>query len=442
MVWIEKQHGHFERPFDSMENFHKTYGAIGHSFDREHFSLTAAVQFRFDTALGDTAEALKQTWRTMRFRYPQIAAFAQGETYVYEVPDAAALESWLACTFIVEHSATKTASTLQATFKPQKLATLHYLPHSSEIVFHSAHWRIDGVGMLLFFDSFFEALAHPVMVEFGSEHKNLTGPLDEAAKVPKQITPEIEQVSTARLMELLTNLPSIGLPVIPKQTPGATLRLAAELEPQITSAIIAKCKSQDISVTAAVHAAVVCATQQMADPARPGTKYTTFTFFDLRKHLPPAYLGREFALSVYHIGLPATFCPSDFSSNAKELKKIYGRPFSTPDENIFTFLPCYVDMVSGMVSQPAPPGTLPATEGNLSSLGLIDKYMKPNYDNIEITDFWLGVEMLTTIPMVHTWTRRGKMKFNLSYNESFFAQETAQRFLDKTVAILLEGLGV
>lgn len=441
MAWIEKQHGRYERPFDSMERFHKAYGAIGHSFDREHFSLSAAVQFCFDPALGDIAEVLKQTWKTMRFRYPQIAAFAHGEIYVYEVPDAAALESWLACTFIVEPSTT-TASALQATFKPQKLATLHYLPHSSEILFHTAHWRIDGVGTLQFFDSFFEALAHPEVVEFGSEYKNLTQALDEAAKVPKQITPQIEQVSTARLMEFLTNLPSIGLPILPEHTPGATHRLTAELDPQTTSALIAKCKAQSISVTAAIHAAVVCATQQMADPARPGTKYTTFTFFDLRKHLPPESLGRDFALTVYHVGLPATFHPSDFSSNAKELKKIYARPFSTPDENVFTFLPCYVDMVTRMVSQPAPPNSLPATEGNFSSLGLIDKYMKAKYDKIEITDFWLGVEMLTSIPMIHAWTFQGRTKFNLSYNESFFSQDSAQSFLDKVVAALLEGLGV
>ncbi len=441
MAWIEKQHGCFERPFDSMERFHKAYGAVGHRFDREHFSLSAAVQFCFDTALGDTAEALRQTWKTMRFRYPQIAAFAQADTYVYEVPDAAALESWLACTFTVEPSTT-TASALQATFKPQKLASLHYLPHSSEILFHTAHWRIDGVGMLQFFDSFFEALAHPAMVEFGSEHKNLTQALDEAAKVPKQITPEVEQVSTARLMEFLTNLPSIGLPTLPERTPGATHRLATELDHQTTSAIIARCKAQCISVTAAIHAAVVCATQKLADPARPGTKYTTFTFFDLRKYLPPESLGGDFALSVYHVGLPATFHPSNFSSNAKELKRIYARPFSTPDENIFTFLPCYVDLVTRMVSQPPPPNTLPATEGNFSSLGLIDKYMKAKYDKVQIKDFWLGVEMLTPIPMVHAWTRQGKMKFNLSYNDSFFSQDLAQSFLDKVVATLLEGLGV
>ena len=68
--------------------------------------------------------------------------------------------------------------------------------------------------------------------------------------------------------------------------------------------------------------------------------------------------------------------------------------------------------------------------------------MKSKYGNIEITDFWLGVEMLTAIPIVHAWTRQGRMKFNLSYNESFFAQELAQSFFNKVVAALLEGLGV
>jgi len=441
MAWVEKGQGRFERPFDSMERFHKASGAVGHRFGREHFSLTSTVKFRFDLSLGDVAKALKQAWRSTRFRYPQIAAFAQGDTYVYEVPDSTALNSWLAQTFILE-SSTLTTDELQASFEPQKLATLHYLPQSSEILFHTAHWRIDGMGTLQFWNSFFEMLANPVSVEFGEEYRNLTIALDEVANVPKQVTPEMEQVSTARLMEFLTILPSIGLPTLPEQIPGATRRHEVEFDPQCTSAIIAKCKREEISVTAAIHGAVVSATQEMADPSVPASKYTTFTFFDLREHCPFPNDGKDYAFSVFHIGLPASFQPSTFLSNAKELKKIYARPFSTPDENLWAFLPCYVDMVTKMVSQPPPPDTLPASEGNLSSLGLIDKYVKAKYGKIEIVDFWLGVEMITRIPIIHSWTRQGKMKFNLSYNEKFFSQENAKDFLEKVLSILLQGLGV
>ena len=439
MSWIEKRPGRYERPLDSMETFHKAYGAIGHSLNREHFSLTAAVQI--DTE-ADLLDMLRTAWQNMRFSYPQIASYIENDTFIYETPDSGALQVWLAATLKIE-SSTQTRDDLIASFKPQQLASLHYLPYSSEILFHTPHWRIDGVGLLQFLDSFFAAMSDPSPVQFGDEFRNLTVSLDEAAQVPKEKTQAMNEASAALLNQFLRNLPSIGLATPSDQVPAATRWISTELGPQTTSAITAACKAHDISVTAAIHAAVVCATQDMADPARQSDKYTTFTFFDLRKHLDPNYRQKSHAMSVCHIGLPATFQPAGFAHNARELKRIYARPLSTPGENnIFDILPSYVGMVTGMVSGPPPSGVLPATEGNFSSLGLIDSHLKPSYGTIEITNFCLGVEMLTQIPMVHAWTRQGRMKFNLSYNESFFKPEIAQMFLDGVLSALSQGLGV
>lgn len=442
MSWVEKRPGRYERPLDSMETFHKAYGAVGHSFSREHFSLSATIQFHSEADPQGLVDILRISWQKMRFSYPQIAAYTEKDRFIYEVPDSEALEVWLAATLKME-SSTQTASDLIASFKPQQLASLHYLPCSSEILFHTPHWRIDGVGTLQFLDSFFAAMSDPVPVQLGDEFRSLTVSLDEAAQVPKEKTHAMNEASAALLNQFLGNLPSIGLTTPSDQLPAATRWIATELGPQTTTAITAACKAHDISVTASVHAAVVCATQAMADPTRQSDKYTTFTFFDLRKYLAPIYREKSHAMSVCHIGLPATFQPTDFANNAKELKRIYARPLSAPGENnIFDILPSYVGMVTGMVSEPPPPGVLPATEGNFSSLGLIDSYLKPSYGTIEITDFCLGVEMLTQIPMVHAWTRQGRMKFNLSYNESFFEPKAAQKFLDAVVLALSKGLGV
>ena len=425
-----------------METFHKAYGAIGHGFNREHFSLTAAVQIVTEAEFESPVDVLKRVWRQMRFSYPQIASYIEHDTLIYETPDPEALQAWLAATLKIE-SSNQTRDNLIATFKPQQLASLHYLPYSSEVLFHTPHWRIDGVGLLQFLDSFFAAMSDPVPVQFGNEFRNLTVSLDEAAQVPKEKTQAMNEASAALLNQFLGNLPSIGLATPSDQLPAATHWISTDLGPQSTSAIAAACKDQEFSVTAAIHAAVVCATQAMADPARQADKYTTFTFFDLRKHLAPNYREKSQAMSICHIGLPATFQPTDFANNARELKRIYARPLSAPGENnVFDILPSYVGMVTGMVSGPPPPGVLPATEGNLSSLGLIDSYLKPSYGTIQITDFCLGVEMLTQIPMVHAWTRQGRMKFNLSYNESFFKPEIAQMFLDAVVTALSQGLGV
>ncbi|MDI1489702.1 MAG: hypothetical protein OHK93_000900 [Ramalina farinacea] len=442
MTWVKKRPGRYERPLDSMETFHKAYGAIGHGFNREHFSCTAAVEFHTEMDSHTLIDILRLAWQKMRFTYPQLAAYTEKDTFIYEVPDGEALEVWLAATLRIE-SSTQTRNDLIASFKPQQLASLHYLPSNSEILFHTPHWRIDGVGTLQLLDSLFMAMSDPVSVTFGDEVRNLTVGLDEAAQVPKEKTQAMIEASAALLNQFLDNLPSIGLATPSDRLPAATRWVTTELMPQTTTAIAAACKANEFSVTAAIHAAVVCATQAMADPARQSDKYTTFTFFDLRKHLAPIYQGKSHAMSVCHIGLPATFRPTNFAHNARELKRIYARPLSAPGENnIFDILPSYVGMVTDMVSGPPPPGMLPATEGNFSSVGSVDAYLKPSYGTIEITDLWLGVEMLTQIPMVHAWTRQGRMKFNVSYNESFFSPEVAQLFLDAVVTTLSQGLGV
>ena len=135
-----------------------------------------------------------------------------------------------------------TAAELYNTFKPTALATLHYLPRTSEILFHSFHWRIDGIGSLRLLDRCFGALAESRLVEFGDEGKNLSLSLDEAANVPVRTTPKTEQ-----------------------------------------AAIISGCKANDLSVTVATHAANFRATQSDADAETSGNKHTTWLPFNLRR---------------------------------------------------------------------------------------------------------------------------------------------------------------
>ena len=178
--WKETSPGHFERPFDSIERFFLAIGRGSLALNREHWAVSIFAQFESNASREDTETALRHAWKTMRYDHPSLASIAREEIKMYEVPDQVALDAWLDRTFILE-SASTTKDELLALFRPSALASLHYLPHTSEILIHSSHWRIDLVGAISLLQNLFSAVDKPRPIDFGDEAANLSPSRDEAA---------------------------------------------------------------------------------------------------------------------------------------------------------------------------------------------------------------------------------------------------------------------
>lgn len=430
MPWNETSAGHFERPFESLERFYRAMSASGVALHREHFVISALLRLRLSTSMEDPEKALRHAWKTLRYDFPQIAAYSEGDNYIYDVPTASIIDSWLSETFISEQATSSTTSVC-GNSAPISLAKMHYFPHTSEILFRSSHWHIDGIGALHLLDQFLGILAHPRAVEFGDEGKNLSIGVDEAANVPLEVTPEMEKCATDLLMQFVNNVPSIGLPTSAIQTPGSSARCETRFSPQQNSSIIARCKASGFSVTAATHAAIVSATSQAADPRYPADKYTSFSSFDLRKYCPSPYNSADKAVSNFHTGIPVVISPSTFQKNVAQFQNLYSRRLNVQgQDNVFAFLACYVDKVYALFTQPPAPGSLPPCEPSLSSLGVIDDFIAQKHgDTVEVMDFWLGVDMLSRQLMVYVWTHLRELKLSACYNEVFYAREFVQDFL-------------
>lgn len=432
MPWKEISKGCFERPFDSLKTFYRTIKSGGKALNREHFAISAVVKLRLNPCIDDAVAALQNAWKTIRYDNPQIAAFESlGGNYRYEIPDPVALDLGLSSTFKIEPN-TATTADIYADCAPTELATMHYFPHTSEALFHSSHWRIDSIGVLYLLNGFFQAVASPRSVQFGDEGKNLSLGLDEAAQVPTNITSVSEKAATDLIATFLDNIPSIGLPTGVNTVPGRSRRCEIDLPEALTSTIVSRCKSHGLSVTSATHAAVVCATAKIGNKEIPAQKYTSWAAFDLRRHCPPPYNGSKYPVSSFHTGIPTTIIPSGFLENALQFERTYKRCFTgSASENVFPFLSCYVGKVRATLTQDPPQGTTPPCEPNLSSLGRIDEYMDTNFsDRVDVMYFWIGVEMLTRQVMVYVWTREDRMKLSICYNESFYARDFVEQFLE------------
>ena len=442
MPWKEVSPGRFERAFSGLEDYYQAIGALGAPLNRENYSISSSAKFRINQRGEDVAAALQHAWKAMRYRHPSIAAFPDGGMYVYKVPDAEALDSWMAETFITV-SPPRTTDDLLATFTPAKLAKLYYLPHTSEVMVHSSHWRIDGIGYLHLLHRFFEAVADSSLIEFGDEGKNLSPGLDEVMSIPEPWTEEAGQAGQNALMDYSKELPTIGMKTKAGQVPGATQRCRMTLSPEETSAIIAGCKSNGFSVTSCVHAAIVCVAQQKGDSGIPATKYTSLFAWDFRKYCPPPYDGADHPVASYHSGFPGTIRPSTFLDNASQWQKIYSRNPTSKEWGVFDWHAAYIRFGITSLTQTPPPGSTVPTDPSLSSLGDIGSLVKAKYgDTVEVVDIWVGVETLTRQIATHIWTWEGRMSFSACFNENFYDADFVEEYLKNVKEELMKGLGI
>lgn len=444
MSWQETSPACFERPLDTLELMFKSIADAGAPLQREHWAVRVFARFRLDPSAGDAELALRHAWKTMRYDHPQIASYADGKNKVYKIPNSAAVDSWLARTFHVEASIT--IDDLLEKLRPSPLSTIYYLPHTSEIVIHASHWQIDGIGALELLHNFFKAVAQPRPIEFGTEGKNLSPGLDEVAGFPTSATDEDERAASKLLNHYVDNLPSFGLPAnFTNPIPGATRRAELVLPPVTTSKIVRACKVHDFSVTTALHAALILATKQLNMNRPQSQRYTSWASFNLRPYLKSPYnVPFSHPVSAYLIGFPLSIIPSTFTEHTSQLQPFYRQlSSSTSSTNLPTYIKPYLRQTTDFFGQPPTAAAAMPTEPMLDSVGVADRYVKDNYgDKVEITDFWLGSETLTAQLTSYVWTWRGRMTFNVCYNDHFYKAELVMDFLNRLLNILLEELGL
>lgn len=443
MSWKEINPHRFVRPLDSIELYFKALGEKGATFNRENGAVRAYAKFSRDPSAYNAEAALKHAWKTVRYLQPQIAASLQGETIVYEVPQAADLESWMARTFLVETMLT--IDELLASPRRCSLPTLYYLPKTSEVLICASHWRIDAIGATSLMNLLFRSFAEPSHTSFGDEGKNLSPGRDEAAKLLQKVSQESEDAATSLLMEYTTNIPGLGLPVeLVNEISGAICRIESRFSPATTKSVIAACEARDLSVTTAVHAAMIVALQQLSSDASSAERYTSWGTFNYRPYVDPDYTDpATHPVSVMLCSLPITLPTSDFHENASSLKPFYKQldnPFNSAA--LHAMLAPYTRKCAAMISQPLPRGIPQPTEPLVNSVGILDRYLDGEYGQgaVEIVDFWLGGVVLTRQPQFYIWTWQGRINLSICYNEQYYTEEFMRSFIESVEGVLLREL--
>ena len=444
MHWEEVTPGRYERPLDDIEIFFKNISDQGAALNREHWAVGICAEFQYSSTVYKIELALRRTWLNVRYDHPELASYVEKEKKVYDIPSPEALDKWMSETFHVKP--TSSAVDVFSSAPPSHLSNLYYFPQTSEILILFSHWRIDGIGALHLLNNYFKALAAPRTMHFGNEWQNLSPGLSTAADLSQYPSKENIQTAETLLQRYTSNVPSIGLPnQVEEQIPGDTQLVKLTFSASTTLKVVSACRRKGYSVTTAVHAALVIATQRLTPKDTPlSRRYTSWGAINLRPYLQPPYDKPTHAVSVYLVGFPVTLTPGNFSDNALQLRDIYAS-FSAPEPD-FDLRDClapYIKKATALFGQPPSENTSAPTEPILDSLGLVDRYVHRDHgEEVEIKNFWLASNTLSRQIGVYVWTWQERLVFHACYNVAFYKPDYVRCFVEQVKTILLAELEI
>ena len=494
-IWEEVHPDQFERPCDSIERFYSILSGNGDdampqknkywsmrkapSTERDvverQWNPIAAARFTVNLPHAQIGPVLQHTWATMRYEHPELACFAVGQTKVYSVGRAESLNTkwlikWLEETFItmenanVESLLTDLSAEHRFHFlhpqfvRPGSFSTCYYFPQSLEIAIVCSQWRIDGIGSLQLLDSFFSALANPREVNFGDEAQNLSPSLFTVTRVREdnhsldENTLQTDRFVATLLSEAPDDRPSIGLPTnVLNNLPRETRRRGLILTPLTTAKIGHACESRNISLQAAIHAAIALSTYQLSlmtstKPLDPPTKkYVSWCDIDLRHLCDDPHSKSAHAVTAYSASIPVALDPSEpLLSNASQLHNIYSLGWAAPHSRLLPMLDAYLKKLTATIRGLPEAQSLP-TQPIFHSLGCVDGHIKRFHQGeleVKVEDFWLGVATRTKQPTIHFWVYEGRINLSVSYNTSYYTAATMDNFLKEVVYSMCTALNL
>jgi hypothetical protein len=278
-------------------------------------------------------------------------------------------------------------------------------------------------------------LSNPKRTTFGDEVKNLPPVFDIAAGVPEAQATDMER-GARMTQKFLQSRPSIGLPFQDRPSaPHSVSEICLSIED--SNNIVSACKARGLTVTHAVHAALVQATTEL-NPEAAAKFYTSIHIYNWRSQVQPKFQRQ----STLHCGAfpmavenPTT---RDFKGLSEEMKKLYVG--INQDKDIAkAHSPWWSGLSAALSAVGNPPA---ASTPMLSSLGVIEKLLPEEVEGVKIEDFKFGIDIKGPVVTVYLWNWGGRINFSAAWDRGSFHEGEIDEFLSRIVAKLAPPLGV
>jgi hypothetical protein len=448
----------YTRPLRENETYIKLIGDSTHSLGRSYWSINSWATVLPQGALSDPSllqEQLLKAWAHLRFQQPSIASHVSEnhKDLVYDVPNAEDLEKWMTESFNIEEK-TESASEVIKRARVPKYWTLTYLPRSNEVLYHTAHWRSDGIGVIQLLDALFTLLITPNLSDpntlaWGEEVDRLTPSIETIANIPKleEIGSDQRRVGKNYLNTFDLMRDAVGIPYLGDKStaPSGTVFQKLSFSEQETQQLINRCKAKNLSVTAALHASIAATNWSSASPERKGQHYTSTARFSFKPYVPEPYNSPAYAACLLTTGWMTIVEPTEsWEEQSRLYTSIYRNGLSQD------FLDAYRVYAGGLCdllrNPPAPAeGSTPPSEVDISSIGKLQQHVQESYGSaefgLEVLDIGLGTELLSRQAVVYIWTFRGQLTLSMTYNSAFHSASQMAAFLSDVKKNILENLG-
>lgn len=463
MVWTKAaDSGTWTDEYDGAE---KVFYGMSQAFKphkREHGSVYTICRIRSThspgaTGPGGLGELLREAWTRLRFDFPALSVFEDGGKKTYLEATPANVKAWADNTFWVNDGAVS-ARHVVAVLHLRKLPCLIYVSRSSEVLFHGSHWRIDALGACMVLDRLFSIvsilaeLAGATQESLGQprwelEHEHLSPSLEDAYGCAKEPTPSTEaKAEEIRRRNFDTAYPTAGLPYRGDLStpPGLHRCQTVAFGKYASEQLVRACKTRGFSVTAAVHAASAVAVWDSAAADTPGCdSYSTLVAVNVRPLLPGS--ASTYTCGTYVTGITHTLQRGDerdFESWCRQLTSGY-----RGDWDPATYMPAlrsiyrvHGETLAALASSGA--ARPPASNVTVSSLGVIDGYLRADHGAVQVDTFHLGSAIMGRQPTLYIWTYRGSLTLSVDYNEAYYSAEQIAAFLESVTSCLSKELGV
>lgn len=453
MSWTKVSERRFQRPFGESEKLLWLIGTSAHSIGKDewHLFTTARLRFGCEDRLGiESVAALQRAWKILRFNHPSIAVVTtDGTNLTYDVPDVESLEQWADKTFIVDRSA-KMVEDVLASVGPCEQMQLHVLPDINQIVLHTAHWRSDGRGMPQLLDGLLRGvnIQQPTSLRWGEEVERLAICLEDAADMVDQATPADQVRVKEMAAKLLKGSPALTVPCLGnRDTPAGTPRrcLLVLTAPQ-TAALVSACKTRNLTVTSAIHAAIATTNIAHATSTSQNLDYCSSIRRDLRARVKEPYSSLASAAALYTtaaiVNLPANGAWIDF---AKRLTNEYRSGY---DDEMFRLHRVYYRQLVADIAQAAKNGggTARAADVDISSIGVVENMVSRKYgeepETVTVQEIRVSVNTCSRQAAVFVFTFQDCLNLYMSYNEAYYTRNSMELFLKEVETTLVTELGI
>ncbi|KAK2010037.1 hypothetical protein LZ32DRAFT_682088 [Colletotrichum eremochloae] len=456
--WVRRADGSgiYTRPCGPMEHAYVTMVHTTSRHGREDFVISFIIQFSEDASSPGHQlpldQRLREAWKILRFEHPMIAVeLGQDEQsllYTSTVDQESSLEQWLAETFIVEADEQRPAGAVLARPRPPRLMELRFFPNTGELLLQSSHWRIDGAGCSLLMNRFFDIMATqdiPTSLAWGEEVSRLPPAIEDALQLPSEASPEHEKWGRDWISDFGAASPSVGLPCCPNPggTPGNPGRELLILSEEDTATLVSACKMAGITVTAALHAAAVLQTREMAPAETRSNNFMSVLMCDLRSYLPEPYNTSSYAViicSMPQLGVFGSLPERDFMNTSKMvMESSRGYDMHTMLQSLRPASDAFRQMLEMGAASSETPSVVPPV---VSSLGVLEKYMGPRHGSITIERVHSISAIQSPQPTLCLNSWRGRTSLDMVYNDGFITAELAREFVRGVVSTVSKGLGL